>query len=160
MPALYLLYPLHRAPSRSVSLFHHLGGGILASLAKIRMRLDLLTVEGKGLSSQIQKKTTSDHQRPGEIAEKKKKHIKTKTEEQEGGEDDTRKWREVKIILREFHLSTRRDVERRERSESEESGPASLPLHAFSLTHAPFASASLFVFTLGASRGGCVKARL
>lgn len=80
------------------------------------MRLVLLTVEGKGLRLEIQKKTTSSAREPGEIAEGKK-HTKTKsvgTRKGGGGEeDDTRKWREVKIILREFHLSTRRGVERR-----------------------------------------------
>lgn len=91
------------------------------------MRLVLLTVEGKGLSSEIQKKTTSGASGSGRKRKKNAQRQNAEEQEERGGEDDTRKWREVKIILREFHLSTRRGVECGEESESEESGPAFLP---------------------------------
>lgn len=144
------------------------GRGILASLAKIRMRLVLLTVERKGLARGFKRR----RQRRALRTMREKEGIRRQRGKNNVHRQETKgRWRgrrkkkaatlevEVKIILREFHLSTRRAVSSRGAAVAtggEESGPAS-PL-PFSLL--PFPPASLFVFTLGTSRGGCVKARL
>lgn len=167
------LAPLSRslpslAPSTLLAFSVPSGRGILASLAKIRMRLILLTVEGRGLArgfkrrrrrralrtvgegTRRQRGKNNVHRQEAEELEKREK------EEEEKERKKKKKATpevEVKIILREFHLSTRRG--REVPTGEEESGPA-FPL-PFSLPSSP---ASLFVFTLGASRGGCVKARL
>lgn len=149
--------------SNTLSLSHHLGDGILASLAKIRMRLVLLTVEGKGLSLEIQKKTTSSAREPGEIAEGKKTHKDKKQRNKKRRRWRRRRHQEVERSENYSQgISLEHPPRRRAREEKWERGKwSSLSiLRSFSLTHAPFASASLFVFTLGASRGGCVKARL
>lgn len=87
------------------------------------------------------------------MAERGKNAQRQKAEEQEeeeggggGGEDDTRQRREVKIILREFHLSTHCGVKRGERSESEESGPA-FPPCAHSLLLTLLSRPLLFLFS-------------
>lgn len=143
------------------------GRGILASLAKIRMRLVLLTVERKGLARGFKRR----RQRRALRTMREKEGIRRQRGKNNVHRQETKgRWRgrrkkaatlevEVKIILREFHLSTRRAVSSRGAAVAtggEESGPA-FPL-PFSLL--PFPPASLFVFTLGTSRGGCVKARL
>lgn len=92
------------------------------------MRLVLLTAEGRGLALGDSKE--GDDGREGKKREEqtvteKGKRTRTETQEtkkqEEGGKATPEV--EVKIILREFHLSTRRGVEPR-RSENEESGPA------------------------------------
>lgn len=169
MLALYLL-PTPPLPRPSLFLSPSFEGGILASLARIRMRLVLLTVEGKGLSLEIQKKATSGTRDHGEIAERGKKRIKTKS----GGRSRRKKRRRHQEVERSENYSQGISLEHppRRRAVVEEVGGGGrgvrarkvvqpfYPLRSFSLTHAPFAPASLFVFTLGASRGGCVKARL
>lgn len=96
------------------------------------MRLFLLTVEGKGLKEDdVEQPRTRGDGREGKNAQRQKAE-EQEEEEGGGGEDDTR---EVKIILREFHLSTHCGVKRGERSESEESGPAFPPcVHSLLLT--------------------------
>lgn len=101
------------------------------------MRLVLLTVEGKGLSLEIQKKATSGARDHGEIAEREKKRIKTKSGGTRRRRKKRRRHQEVErsenysqgISLE--HPPRRRAVVggvrgEGERSESEESGPAFL----------------------------------
>lgn len=98
------------------------GRGILASLAKIRMRLVLLTVERKGLARGFKRR----RQRRALRTMREKEGIRRQRGKNNVHRQETKgRWRgrrkkkaatlevEVKIILREFHLSTRRAVSSR-----------------------------------------------
>lgn len=119
------------------------------------MRLSLLTVEGKGLKEDdVEQPRTRGGGREG------KKRTKTES----GGTRRRRRRRKSRrrhqAVERSENysqgISLEHPLRRQARGKERERGKRSslsTPL-SFSLTHAPFASASLFVFTLGASRGG------